>query len=67
MGPVILSGLIKLLDTLAEEKSMSSYPSIIFKLKILFAGKEANELKSFTYNAVGLLGKRVKVRRLIVP
>eukprot|EP00026_Physarum_polycephalum_P000236 Phypoly_transcript_00236.p1 GENE.Phypoly_transcript_00236~~Phypoly_transcript_00236.p1 ORF type:complete len:1888 (+),score=384.04 Phypoly_transcript_00236:110-5665(+) len=43
MGPIILSGLIKLLDQLGEDKS-----------------KDANELKSFTYNAIGLLGKRVK-------
>jgi proteasome component ECM29 len=44
MGPVVLSGLIKLLSQLQEE-----------------TGKDINDLKSFTYNAIGLLAKRVKV------
>jgi hypothetical protein len=79
MGPIILSGLLKLLEQLGDDKSTCfvflffvfcfclfcccSFVNLIdwYLTNFLFPGKDANELKSFTYNAIGLLGKRVKV------
>lgn len=34
---------------------------MIYNILNIVLAKDANELKSFTYNAIGLLGKRVKV------
>lgn len=58
MAPIILSGLLKLLDKLKDGQGK---PAFGFHSINIYTGKDINELKSFTYSAIGLLGKRVKV------